>query len=226
MRGKSVARRNLEKRIAAYCVAAAGGALGLAATASAAVVYTDVNPDQVLTPGSGSGHVYTIDIDGDSTPDIQIPLAAWGTSKAELYGMNGARILATSVGNDDALALNGGYSVGPLSSAASASWHSAPDLWSFSATSSVLFGNWPGQSHKYLGVRIPVGGGSYEYAWVKLSANAARDRITIEGYAYESTPDEPIPAGPVPEPSGLALFGLGAAGIAIWRRRRRKRSAE
>lgn len=214
MKDQSAGKRELRKRIAAYCLAAAGSA-GVAAPASAAIVYTDLNPDQTYTPSNTT----TLDLNGDSTNDLLIPFVYWSTGGAEVYGLSSAGILRTSIGNDKALALNKGYSIGP---GVSASFASRPDFWTVTGTQ--VNGNWPGASHKYLGVRIPIGGGSYQYAWVEVSAASARNSITIHGYAYETEADTPIPAGSVPEPSGLALFALGAAGVVAWRRRQKKRA--
>jgi len=63
------------------------------------------------------------------------------------------------------------------------------------------------------------------------------DSITLLGYAYEDTGmpirigdtgnGEPGPGpAPAPEPSTLALFALGATGLAALRRRRLIRSAD
>jgi hypothetical protein len=67
------------------------------------------------------------------------------------------------------------------------------------------------------------------YGWAKVSmvntltSFATPGEIILHGYAFESTPNTPIVAGasPVPEPTSLAIFAMGGAGIAAWKRRRK-----
>jgi hypothetical protein len=72
-----------------------------------------------------------------------------------------------------------------------------------------------GTTVKYAGVRFTVGSDVF-YGWVGLSLNdpkSDQSSGTITGYAYENTAGQAIAAGAVPEPSGLALLALGAAGL-------------
>jgi len=94
------------------------------------------------------------------------------------------------------------------------------------------FGLWPYDINqtRYEGVRFQIGGQTH-YGWIATSANISDTAVElrISGWAYESTPNTAIQtgeAGPVatPEPSSLALFALGAAGIAAVMRRRRSRA--
>jgi hypothetical protein len=78
------------------------------------------------------------------------------------------------------------------------------------------------------------------YGWVKLSQsvtnswggnNSYGPLVTVEGFAYDTTPNEKIAAGDTgisatPEPgtfalTGLAALALGAAGMRRWRAARR-----
>jgi hypothetical protein len=87
----------------------------------------------------------------------------------------------------------------------------------------------PNGRDTYLGLQLPVNGQT-SYGWVLLNAsfsgnaNNAVGQVQVLDYAYESTPGVPIVAGDtgVPEPSTLALFALGAVGVAAARRRRAK----
>ena len=47
---------------------------------------------------------------------------------------------------------------------------------------------------------------------------------TLTAYAFEMTPNTPIAAGHVPEPSSLALLAAGGGGLALAQRRRKRRS--
>jgi len=65
------------------------------------------------------------------------------------------------------------------------------------------------------------------YGWAKVSTVTNLNEIGVSGdvilhgYAYESTPNTAIAAGAVPEPTSLAIFAMGGAGIAAWKRRRK-----
>jgi hypothetical protein len=80
-------------------------------------------------------------------------------------------------------------------------------------------------------LELPVNGQT-NYGWILLNAriwsnqNAAHGEVEVLDYAYQSTPGAGILAGQTsdatPEPSTLALFALGAVGVAAVRRRRAK----
>lgn len=85
----------------------------------------------------------------------------------------------------------------------------------------------------YLGMRFPDKDSHVpNYGWLHFQIDATdkgwfKD-LTLVDWAYESVPGKAILVGdkghPVPEPSGLALMALGAAGIAALRRRRERRA--
>ena len=47
---------------------------------------------------------------------------------------------------------------------------------------------------------------------------------TVKDWAYEDS-GGPIHAGAIPEPGTLGMLALGAAGLAVWRRRRASQNA-
>jgi hypothetical protein len=85
----------------------------------------------------------------------------------------------------------------------------------------------------YLGVVFLVGKETH-YGWIRLTAscepNYAPGRVqgTITGYAYETLPDTPIPAGQTSnggseekdaeKPATLGMLSLGSAGLPLWRK--------
>ena len=206
-----------ESKLAGYC-AAAGATLFMASAANAGVVFTNVADDVIST-----GNTYSIDFDGGGTDDITFPSSGWSSKFAQVTS---GSVLGSSSGNDNALALSKGYVI----SSGRTNWMTGADFWSsgyyynstYGTTSYYSYGNWAGASNKYLGVQFNIGANTH-YGWVELSANAAKTQFTVHGYAYETTPDGAIAAGAVPEPGSLALFALGAAGLAAWRIRRKKR---
>ena len=69
-----------------------------------------------------------------------------------------------------------------------------------------------------------VNGGNAVYGWGRLNADLnSPDQSRIMELAYD-TSGNAITLGQVPEPSGLALLSLGAAGATVFHRRRRTES--
>ena len=67
----------------------------------------------------------------------------------------------------------------------------------------------------FIGFRFESNDGTH-YGWAQLEIGS----LTIVNAAYESDPDTAITLGAVPEPSNLALLGLGIAGLSMMRRRK------
>ncbi len=86
-------------------------------------------------------------------------------------------------------------------------------------------GNWPRNGTPgLLGLSFTSGADQFN-GWARIIADPGGlegpESATLVDFAYNETPGDPIAAGEAPEPSSLALFGLGAAGIVALRKRRR-----
>jgi hypothetical protein len=84
-------------------------------------------------------------------------------------------------------------------------------------------GPWAAQSgFAYLGLRFTMS--SQEYlGWAQIAIDPGTPSLTLHDYAYNDVAGDSINAGDgaVPEPSSLALFAMGAAGVVALRRRRK-----
>jgi hypothetical protein len=66
---------------------------------------------------------------------------------------------------------------------------------------------------RYLGLQMELNNsGAFNYGWVGIRIdNEAEATGAVVGYAYETTPGEPIAAGVIPEPATLVTAAIGAA---------------
>lgn len=80
----------------------------------------------------------------------------------------------------------------------------------------------------YLGVSFLISGETH-YGWIRLTTYCDGGTVTgtITGYAYETVPNAPIPAGktesgtaaaPTAAAGTLGMLGLGSGGLALWRK--------
>jgi hypothetical protein len=88
---------------------------------------------------------------------------------------------------------------------------------------------WAGRGTDFVGFRFNNGSGlQYGWARVRMDGAASRFSFTVLDYAW-ADPGEPIKAGQtsssgmvIPEEGSLGGLALGAIGIALWRKRRKR----
>ncbi len=93
-----------------------------------------------------------------------------------------------------------------------------------------LFRTVAADTRGYLGLQFDGPGDGTFFGWADITLGASSNSLTLWGYAYEDSGGSilagagvPAPGGPgVPEPSSIALFTLGATGVAALRRRRKE----
>ena len=195
-------------RLSSYVAAAGLGAFGAVEEVHGAIVYTDV-PDVTITQGQGP-----IYINLDNAGQNEFAIAAFLSSvRVNPYniGAQASKTLTSMSYYVNSFAA--GASIGPgaaeSTGARFAGRQVGPDFYNFVGTD------------KYVGLKWDIGGGNFNYGWARVDVSAANNgTATLFSYAYESTPNAPITAGAIPEPSSLALLAAGGGAAALKRRRR------
>ncbi|MCH7535603.1 MAG: T9SS type A sorting domain-containing protein [Bacteroidetes bacterium] len=214
--------KQLNKRLATY--SAVAGTLVAATVANANIIYTDVNPDALLT--LAGVNVYEIDLNNDAISDFEFYIgttiysyagstypityiAAWGikinTGTTSTYtfmanpmnrlgGVNGAA--PATYGKPFAIpASNLINSTYAFPSAGSTSWvGSFATTWAW-PVGPKFWANGGGTANEYFGAKFEIAGQTH-YGWINASVtNAMPATITIHGYAYENVAGVGITTG-------------------------------
>ena len=195
-------------------------ALGLLATTASADIVSFL-PDPPVDSGwhmapLASWNPLALDAEAGNGGDLYP-----GNQAASMYGCFGNLELAGGNPGGVEFMLSGVNLAPVLSSGDSVS--SAHSLWSDSGsgwlasldTASVEWG-----TPFYIGYRV-VSGTDYLYGYAQITAqyNETESEMSISplSWAYESTPNQGITAGAVPEPGVLALLVCGAIGLRLKR---------
>ena len=184
-------------------------------SAGAAIMTGDL--DQTVGPNEN----FFVDLDGDGTDDFEFLHTTSFTGTAGYNNVRGAEpgnsIFITS-SSSYARAFRGSESVTAGGSLASSA------LLAYMAFSSTTAGgNFGGSTPRYLGLRFNTTDFGVVNGWMRVSVPNS-SFMQLHDWAFESNggaihvPDE------IPEPSTISLMAAGAAGLALLRRRRKKRS--
>jgi len=171
------------------------------------IVYTDVNPDKVVTT---VGDSLNIDFDADGINDYTIRRFDWGgvatnsavIGRGDVIGNGGMGTMGTVVPYLSALVLND-----PIGSAGP--WQVQDgDPFYMSSTqqnkqclastySGGFYGNFGDNAEHFVGVMFQPGGGTnYNYGWIRVSdIPNTGSTVTIKDYAYNTVADQQILAG-------------------------------
>ncbi len=188
--------KTLHRDLSRYALAASAagvGALSLAPSAEAQIVYT---PADVTIQFHGT---IPIDLDHDGVTDLTIVDRPWayGTNhypgnSVKAVARAGAGIDRSPYQADFAADLLRGASIGPSSQFDDrAIMFRAVD-----PAGTYYSGSWGGATNRYLGIRFQIGG-EIHYGWARMDVGLEwrRIKVKLKGYAYETQPNTPIRAG-------------------------------
>ncbi|MCG8454798.1 MAG: hypothetical protein MI919_00845 [Holophagales bacterium] len=184
---KQLGRPGFKKQLKAY-TALVGAVLGTS-PARAAVVSTDVDPDQTF----GVGQSVDIDLNGDGIDDLRVRQngASGGNAIVSATPLNGAALQGNQPGNwgyPYALAYGATISAGQVFDVVGNAVNNT------ALNSYGQYGNWVGGNvDAYLGVRFDILGNTH-FGWVHLEVTSA-EQFILRAYAYESVDGDPILAG-------------------------------
>lgn len=228
MRGTSFAEK------AALAAGSLAGLTTVGMLTEAAVVHVSGSP--VSLSATAAATSVTWDVDGDAVGEFRL----WNRNQFDSFfgnlqtvfvasntvggGRGNGRGLVAPFYSDDVQAVFGGELVGPSRSFGNKrsgyyQYRGALKVGSIGDdfSSGFVFGD------NYVGFAFDSGAGlRYGYATFNFDPNGT---LTIPEWWYDDS-GASILVAPIPEPSGLALLAMGAAGIAAYRATRKPRSSE
>ena len=218
---------SVSKRLTAYALAA--GAAGVSSLALAEPARADIIV--VTTPISIPG---SLTINGKKVLSL-IPNFAAGSSRFQSSLLARGACCASYRGS---FVTNGrGWPAGPVAPLAKGALIGPGRAFTYYAELAVgifavsfghkTYGPWANKSG-YLGFKF-VSNSKTDFGWAHLKVNVRQSVLpimsgSISEFAYDTVPGQTIRAGQtsaIPEPGTLSLLALGAAGLAVLRRRKR-----
>lgn len=233
---------SIDKGLLAYATSATTAGVGLLALASPAQAKIVFTPSNIHIP-ENAGLIH-LDLNHDGVADFAFSAGSrFGSARAPLgfYANslvvtpeqpgNEVGAITSSKGFDCAAKLRGQVQVGPGK-------HFEPSMLVMFQVAGDYTNQfsahcpWLDRRGGFLGFKFMIDGETH-YGWARVGEIGTRS-ASIRGYAYETTPDQPILTGAttdpataslsspslphVPQRATLALLAHGAPGLSIWRR--------
>jgi hypothetical protein len=226
----------LNRKVAAYALAAGAASVTFAAMASSAegaqgsIIFI---PAHVFLGGLGETHL-DIDLNQDGITDFTLMMTnTLYVQTSQAFSVEGGSFRDDpAVGNSTMLRpLAKGFVIGALENFESGNrilaWGRVVAHSGHSGYTSK--GPWIKTApDSYLGVRFLIDGETH-YGWVRMTVVASPSQVeaTITGYAYETVANQPLRAGQGAtksqaagtHPASLGVLSLGAAGLILWRKK-------
>jgi hypothetical protein len=235
--------RHLEKHLLAYAAAASAGLLSTALPAEAEIIYTPSNTPMAIAHQNQGLALTPLDLNNDGTPDFTFAMlstakfSSGGTTIGFKFFL---KVVPGKTGNEavqgqqapTASAVPAGATIGPQQK------FGAGDLYlgikSFNGFSRNS-GTWQNVEFAYVGLKFLING-QVHYGWARIKFPypggsgypGGMSFPSIYGYAYESTPNQPIVAGQTsgtaPQtanastPASLGMLAAGASAVNGWRK--------
>lgn len=192
--------------------AASAAAFLMVGDASASIVYTDLDPDEVI---GGEGAEITLDINGDGTDDFTFVIynyAGTGTYIGVPFTFDIKIAGGEALNNNEfvgSVVTNSGYTNVYVPILAPGEGINADDNFAGGYGSLAIVGEisvygipyysfeggaWLDTEMQFLGFRLNIDK-DYFYGWMRMSVNADATQLTLHDYAYESEANKSIFTG-------------------------------
>jgi len=191
----------LESKLKTYSAIAAG-VVAATSVSNAQIVYTDVNPDVMLSDSS-----YMIDLNQDAVGDFNVIHIAYSYGSTSFLNLIGLQALNNNevLGDTIVSSTYSDISFYPAMLDANDDIEENGQIW-FNSSYGMMYyngvygsynfkgGDWQNATDKYLGLRISING-KWHYGWARLDITSNGTAFIIKDYAYESSPETQIWAG-------------------------------
>jgi hypothetical protein len=239
--------RHLEKRLAAYAAAAAAGFLSAAPPVEAEIIYTPSNTPMAIAQQNQGVVLTPLDLNHDGVADFCFAMSSTLRFFSTTFVATTThvkfllKVVPAQPGNQavqgqlaaTASAVPPGVEIGPQEKFASGDPYMAIKSCDTNHCTRNS-GAWQKVEYAYVGLKFLIDG-QVHYGWARvkfpypglIGYGVSNYYPSIYGYAYESTPNQPILTGQTSgtvqqttiasTPASLGMLAFGASGVKLWR---------